>query len=101
MTKAFSQWCRPNPYFLWMLVEPPNCMRLSLRKVAHNCSLPVLRGRKYGEAAEVHAAFRQRKLHLKHFHFWCIQSNRSRRGFSSRKAAPRRTHLCRVEVKML
>src|SRR5450631_640011 len=27
---------------------------------------------------------------LKHFHFWCIQSNRSRRGFSSRKAAPRR-----------
>ena len=38
---------------------------------------------------------------LKHFHFWCIQSNRSRRGFSSRKAAPRRTHLCRVEVKML
>ena len=23
-----------------------------------------------------------------HFHFWCIQSNRSQRGFSSRKAAP-------------
>src|SRR5271156_6523605 len=49
MTKAFSQWCRPNPYFLLMLVEPPNCMRLSLRKVAHNCSRPVLRGRKYGK----------------------------------------------------
>jgi riboflavin biosynthesis pyrimidine reductase len=26
---------------------------------------------------------------LQHFHFWCIQSNRSRRGFSSRKAALR------------
>jgi hypothetical protein len=24
---------------------------------------------------------------LQHFHFWCIQGNRSRRGFSSRKAA--------------
>src|SRR5271168_2877161 len=35
------------------------------------------------------------------FSFWCIQSNRSRRGSSSRKAAPHRTHLCRVEVKML
>jgi hypothetical protein len=26
---------------------------------------------------------------LEHFHFWCIQSNHSRRGFSSRKAALR------------
>ena len=26
---------------------------------------------------------------LERFHFWCIQSNRSRRGFSSRKAALR------------
>ena len=24
---------------------------------------------------------------LSYFHFWCLQSNRSRRGFSSRKAA--------------
>ncbi len=38
-----------NPYFLWMLVEPPNFMRLSVKKVAHNCSRPVLRGRKYGD----------------------------------------------------
>ena len=36
---------------------------------------------------------------LEHFHFWCIQSNRSQRGFSSRKAAPSRAYLCRVEVK--
>jgi hypothetical protein len=35
------------------------------------------------------------------FHFWCIQSNQSRRGFSSRKVAHRGTRLCRVEVKML
>src|SRR5271156_6153130 len=27
-------------------------------------------------------------LKLKHFHFWCIQSNRSRRGFSSRTGVP-------------
>src|SRR5271155_3122681 len=32
-----------------MLVEPPICMRLSSRKVAHSCSRPVLRGRKYGK----------------------------------------------------
>jgi hypothetical protein len=38
---------------------------------------------------------------LEHFYFWCIQSNRSQRGFSSRKAAPSRAYLCRVEVKML
>jgi hypothetical protein len=31
----------------------------------------------------------------------CLQSNRSGRGFSSRKATLRRASLCRVEVKML
>src|SRR5271156_1899336 len=45
----FRNWCRPNPYFLWMLVEPPIYMRLSSRKVAHKCSQSVLRGRKYGK----------------------------------------------------
>ncbi len=38
---------------------------------------------------------------LQHFHFWCLQSNRPDRGFSSRKATLRRASLCRVEVKML
>jgi hypothetical protein len=30
-----------------------------------------------------------RQLPVKHLHFFCTQSDRSRRGFSSRKAAPR------------
>src|SRR5271156_2352686 len=60
----FRNWCRPNPYFLWMLVVPPTCMRLFLRKVAHNCSRPVLRGRKYGEATDLYVVFSQRKPHL-------------------------------------
>jgi D-arabinose 1-dehydrogenase-like Zn-dependent alcohol dehydrogenase len=38
---------------------------------------------------------------LEHFHFWCVQGDRPRRGFSSRKDALRYTCLCRVEVKML
>src|SRR5271156_3703382 len=49
LLEHFRNWCRSNPYFLLMLVEPPICMRLSSRKVAHNCSRPVLRGRKYGK----------------------------------------------------
>ena len=38
---------------------------------------------------------------LQHFHFWCLQSDRTRRGFSSRKDALRCPVLFRVEVKML
>src|SRR5579872_1213994 len=38
---------------------------------------------------------------LQHFHFWCLQSYRAQRGFSSRKAALRCPVLFRVEVKML
>ena len=38
---------------------------------------------------------------LQHFHFWCLQSHRTQRGFSSRKAALRCPVLFRVEVKML
>jgi hypothetical protein len=38
---------------------------------------------------------------LQRFHFWCLQSIRTQRGFSSRKAAPRCPVLLRVEVKML
>ncbi len=37
---------------------------------------------------------------LQHFHFWCLQSDRTQRGFSSRKAALRCPVLFRVEVKM-
>jgi hypothetical protein len=33
--------------------------------------------------------------------FWCLQNNRSQRGFSSRSAELRCPSLCRVEVKML
>jgi hypothetical protein len=47
--KQFRNWCRPDPDFLWMLVELPNCMRLSAKKVAHHCSRPVLRCRKSGK----------------------------------------------------
>jgi hypothetical protein len=47
------------------------------------------------------ARYRQMRWRLQHFHFWCLQSNYSHGGFSSRKAALRRTLLCRVEVKML
>jgi Protein of unknown function (DUF4019) len=45
----FRNWCKPNPDFLWRLVEPRNYMRLSVKKVAHNCSRSVLRRRKPGE----------------------------------------------------
>ncbi len=38
---------------------------------------------------------------LQHFHFWCLQSDGTQRGFSSRKAALRCPVLFRVEVKML
>ena len=38
---------------------------------------------------------------LQHFYFWCLQSDRTQRGFSSRKAALRCPVLFRVEVKML
>ncbi len=41
------------------------------------------------------------KLSLQHFHFWCLQSDQTQRGFSSRKAALRCPVLFRVEVKML
>jgi hypothetical protein len=34
---AFRNWCRPNPDFLWILVVPSNCMRLSVKKAAHHC----------------------------------------------------------------
>jgi hypothetical protein len=47
--KLFRNWCRPNPDFLQRLVEPRNYMRLSVKKVAHNCSRPVLRRRKSGD----------------------------------------------------
>src|SRR5271154_4605787 len=47
--EQFRNWCRPKPDFLWRLVEPRNYMRLSVKKVAHNCSQPVLRRRKSGE----------------------------------------------------
>ncbi len=40
-------------------------------------------------------------LQLQRFHFWCLQSDRTQRGFSSRKAALRCPVLFRVEVKML
>ncbi len=54
------------------------------------------------EAAEkVFASEKSLPQRLQHFHFWCLQSNDSHGGFSSRKAALRRTLLCRVEVKML
>jgi hypothetical protein len=43
----------------------------------------------------------KRRSGLEHFHFWCIQSDQSRRGFSPRKAALLHTCLYRVEVKML
>ena len=33
----FRNWCRPNPDFLWSLVVPSNCMRLSVKKAAHHC----------------------------------------------------------------
>jgi 4-carboxymuconolactone decarboxylase len=35
-------------------------------------------------------------LALEHFHFWCIQSDQSRRGFYPRKAA--HLHTCRYRV---
>ena len=35
------------------------------------------------------------------FSFWCLPGSRFRRGFSSRKAAPRCSSRCSVEVKML
>ena len=38
-------------------------------------------------------------VRLKHFHFWCLQSDCAKRGFSSRKAALRCAVLFRVEVK--
>jgi hypothetical protein len=38
---------------------------------------------------------------LQRFHFRCLQSDRTQRGFSSRKAALRCPVLFRVEVKML
>ena len=38
---------------------------------------------------------------LQRFHFWCLQSNRAQRGFSSRKAVLRCPALFIVEVKML
>jgi hypothetical protein len=38
---------------------------------------------------------------LQHFHFWCLQSDLTQHGFSSRKAALRCPVLFRVEVKML
>ena len=38
---------------------------------------------------------------LQRFHFWCLQSDHTQRGFSSRKAALRCPVLFRVEVKML
>ncbi len=47
--EQFRNWCKPNPDFLWRLVEPRNYMRLSVNKVAHNCSRPGLRRRKSGE----------------------------------------------------
>src|SRR5271167_2236087 len=34
--KRFHDWCRPNPDFLWSLVVPSNCMRLSVKKAAHH-----------------------------------------------------------------
>jgi hypothetical protein len=38
---------------------------------------------------------------LQHFHFWCLQSDHTERGFSSKKAVLRCPALFRVEVKML
>jgi hypothetical protein len=44
---------------------------------------------------------RVRAIRLQHFHFCCLQSDGTQRGFTSRKAALRRLVLFRVEVKML
>jgi hypothetical protein len=63
----------------------------SLTSCGPRCAKPMIAAR-----IKPHRAGR-----LQHFHFWCIQRNQCRRGFSSRKDALRCTYLCRVEVKML
>jgi hypothetical protein len=39
------------------------------------------------------ARYRQMRWRLQHFHFWCLQSNYSHGGFSSRTRGPRQACL--------
>ena len=59
----FRNWCRPNPDFLWILVGPPNCMRLSAKKAASflpaSAALQEIR-----EAIGLFVVFSQGKPHL-------------------------------------
>ena len=59
----------------------------------------------HGRPCSINAEAAKSKLlvapRLQHFHFWCLQSDRTQRGFSSRKDALRCSVLFRVEVKML
>ncbi len=49
LPQRFRDWCRPNPDFLWNFSRPQNCMRLSSKKAAPECSRLVQRCRKSGE----------------------------------------------------
>jgi hypothetical protein len=61
LVQRFRNWFRPNPDFLWSLVVPSNCMRLSVKKAAHNCSRLVPRCRKSGKAKDLFVVFSQGK----------------------------------------
>src|SRR5579862_6369603 len=51
--QRFRNWCGPNPDFLWNLVVPSNCMRLSSKKAAHYYLRLVPRCRKSGKATQL------------------------------------------------
>jgi hypothetical protein len=62
-----------------------------LKSVAHNIghSFTSLMNYSRDDYSMGHILRFARETGLKHFHFWCIQGNRSRGGFSPRKAALR------------
>ena len=59
--------------------------RLMAHRANKDVEQSLRKNRRHGLSLD-HASI---ALALKHFHFWCIQSKHSRRGFSSRKAALR------------
>jgi hypothetical protein len=71
---------------------------------SRTCGIPASRNRRPGFHRDGFGAqFRGLcpAFLLQHFHFWCLQIDRTQRGFSSRKDALRCPVLFRVEVKML